>query len=64
MIIFPSDKNDLQDYYHVCGVVGTLAFFLINAVSNSVVRGDGLYDGVSSKNVKKGLGFSSGSRRN
>ena len=51
MIICPSDKNDLQDYYHVCGVVGTLAFFLINAVSNSVVRGDGLYDGVSFTDV-------------
>ena len=47
MIICSLEKNDLEDYYHVCGVVGTLAFFLINAVSNSVVRGDGLYDGVS-----------------
>ena len=36
----------MYDYYHVCGVVGTLAFFLINAVSNSLVRGEGDYDGV------------------
>jgi len=44
---YPSLK--MQDYYHVCGIVGTLAFFFINAVSNAVVRGDGFYDGVRKK---------------
>ncbi|XP_014674486.1 PREDICTED: transmembrane protein 50B-like [Priapulus caudatus] len=36
---YPSG-NDFMHAYHVCGVVGTLAFFMINAVSNSAVRGD------------------------
>ena len=39
---------EMYDYYHVCGVVGTIAFFVINAVSNAIVRGEGFYDGVSS----------------
>ncbi|XP_038077443.1 transmembrane protein 50A-like [Patiria miniata] len=36
---YPSE-NDLIHAYHVCGVVSTIAFFMINAVSAGQVRGD------------------------
>lgn len=36
---FPS-MDDFNHAYHVCGVLGTLSLFMINAVSNGQVRGD------------------------
>uniref|UniRef100_A0A4D5RB17 Transmembrane protein 50A n=1 Tax=Scolopendra viridis TaxID=118503 RepID=A0A4D5RB17_SCOVI len=36
---YPS-MDDFHHAYHVCGVMGTLALFMINAVSNGQVRGD------------------------
>jgi len=37
--IYPS-MHDMHHAYHTCGVVGTLSFFMINAVSNGHIRGD------------------------
>ncbi|XP_023234578.1 transmembrane protein 50A-like [Centruroides sculpturatus] len=34
------DTKDFDHAYHVCGVTGTIALFMINAVSNGQVRGD------------------------
>ncbi|XP_015917329.1 transmembrane protein 50A [Parasteatoda tepidariorum] len=34
------DTKDFYHAYHVCGVIGTVALFMINAVSNGQVRGD------------------------
>jgi len=36
---YPS-MEDFHHAYYVCGVMGTLALFMINAVSNGQVRGD------------------------
>ncbi|XP_077976867.1 transmembrane protein 50A-like [Glandiceps talaboti] len=33
-------NDDFKHAYHTCGVVSTLAFFMINAISNAQVRGD------------------------
>ncbi|XP_048396092.1 transmembrane protein 50B-like [Stegostoma tigrinum] len=38
-------KNELNPAFHTCGVMSTVAFFMINAVSNGQVRGDGYSDG-------------------
>ncbi|XP_076325670.1 transmembrane protein 50A-like [Tachypleus tridentatus] len=32
--------EDFHHAYHVCGVLGTISLFMINAVSNGQVRGD------------------------
>ncbi|XP_072035327.1 transmembrane protein 50A-like [Amphiura filiformis] len=37
--VYPHQK-DLLHAYHTCGVVSTLAFFMVNAVSAGQVRGD------------------------
>lgn len=34
------EKKQFDHAYHVCGVIGTLSLFMINAVSNGQVRGD------------------------
>lgn len=34
------DQKDFNHAYHVCGVVGTIALFMINAVSNGQIRGE------------------------
>ncbi|XP_071800935.1 transmembrane protein 50A-like [Asterias amurensis] len=37
---FYSKPEQLNHAYHVCGVVSTIAFFMVNAVSAGQVRGD------------------------
>ncbi|KAF0294175.1 Transmembrane protein 50B [Amphibalanus amphitrite] len=37
--IYPS-MEEMHHAYHVCGVIGTISFFMINAVSNGHIRGD------------------------
>jgi len=39
------DQKDFHHACHTCGVIGTVALFLINAVSNGQVRGDGYNTG-------------------
>ncbi|CAD5113323.1 DgyrCDS2499 [Dimorphilus gyrociliatus] len=39
------DNADLPKAAHTCGVVGTIALFLINSVSNGQVRGDAYTNG-------------------
>ncbi|XP_060073030.1 transmembrane protein 50B-like [Ylistrum balloti] len=34
------DNADFNHAYHTCGAIGTLAFFIINSVSNGQIRGD------------------------
>ena len=41
---FP-DETDFNHAFHTCGVVGTIAFFMINSVSNGQIRGDGYSTG-------------------
>ncbi|GAB1610743.1 transmembrane protein 50A-like [Argonauta hians] len=38
-VIYP-DTESLDHAYYVCGVISTLAFFMINSVSNGQLRGD------------------------
>jgi len=42
--IYPEQK-EFNHAYHTCGVIATIALFMINAVSNEAVRGDGYTDG-------------------
>ncbi|XP_027008286.1 transmembrane protein 50B isoform X2 [Tachysurus fulvidraco] len=37
--------EDLNHAFHTCGVFSTLAFFMINAVSNAHIRGDSYEEG-------------------
>lgn len=37
--VYP-DQNDFNHAFHTCGVIATLAFFMINSVSNGQIRGD------------------------
>ncbi|MEE6484922.1 hypothetical protein FKM82_014104 [Ascaphus truei] len=41
---YPSGES-LNHSYHACGVIATVAFLMINAVSNGQVRGDGYSEG-------------------
>ncbi|CAG2103236.1 unnamed protein product [Medioppia subpectinata] len=41
-----TDGNDFYNAFHVCGVLGTLSLFMINAVSNGHIRGDAYTSGV------------------
>lgn len=41
---YPSMK-EFNHAYHVCGVIGTISLFMINAVSNAQVRGDAYSNG-------------------
>ncbi|KAM3933499.1 transmembrane protein 50A isoform 1-T2 [Leptodactylus fuscus] len=41
---YPSEK-ELNHSYHACGVIATVAFLMINAVSNGQVRGDSYSEG-------------------
>ncbi|XP_072178461.1 transmembrane protein 50A-like [Diadema setosum] len=43
-VIFPS-QSEMNHAYHTCGVVSTVAFFMINAVSSGQVRGDSYNEG-------------------
>ncbi|GLH11715.1 Major heat shock 70 kDa protein Ba [Gryllus bimaculatus] len=40
-----SAHPDTNKAYHVCGVFGTISLFMINSVSNALVRGDGYTGG-------------------
>ncbi|XP_075247525.1 transmembrane protein 50A-like [Convolutriloba macropyga] len=35
-----TDSDDLHKAYHIAGVCGTISFFMVNALSNGVIRGD------------------------
>ncbi|XP_043928880.1 transmembrane protein 50B isoform X1 [Protopterus annectens] len=39
------ENDKLNHAFHTCGVFSTIAFFMINAVSNGQVRGDSYSDG-------------------
>lgn len=43
-VVYPKPEQ-LNHAFHTCGVFSTLAFFMINAVSNAQVRGDGYESG-------------------
>ncbi|XP_069744911.1 transmembrane protein 50B isoform X3 [Narcine bancroftii] len=47
-VVYPANK-DLNHAFHTCGVMSTIAFFMINAVSNGQVRGDGYSEGCLGK---------------
>jgi len=40
-----TDPKVFNHAYHTCGVIATVALFMINAVSNEAVRGDGYTEG-------------------
>jgi len=40
-----TNPTDFNHAYHTCGVIATVALFMINAVSNEAVRGDGYTEG-------------------
>jgi len=42
--MYPGMK-EFNHAYHTCGVIATIALFMINSVSNEVVRGDGYTEG-------------------
>ncbi|XP_076310403.1 transmembrane protein 50A-like isoform X3 [Tachypleus tridentatus] len=48
---YPS-MNDFHHAYHVCGVMGTLSLFMINAVSNGQIRGESYTTGCMGQRVK------------
>ncbi|KAJ8314872.1 hypothetical protein KUTeg_007022 [Tegillarca granosa] len=37
--VYP-DQNEFNHAFHTCGVIATIAFFMINSVSNGQIRGD------------------------
>lgn len=39
------DQEKFNHAYHTCGVIATVALFMINSVSNETVRGDGYTEG-------------------
>ncbi|XP_021111853.1 transmembrane protein 50B isoform X2 [Heterocephalus glaber] len=43
-VVYPKPEQ-LNHTFHTCGVFSTLAFFMINAVSNAQVRGDSYESG-------------------
>ncbi|XP_029982032.1 transmembrane protein 50A isoform X1 [Sphaeramia orbicularis] len=43
-VIYPEEEN-FHHAYHTCGVIATVAFLMINAVSNGQVRGDSYSEG-------------------
>lgn len=42
--MYPS-QDQMHHAVHVCGVIGTVALFMINSVSNGAVRGDSYTEG-------------------
>ena len=40
-----SHHEDTRDYFHLCGVFSTISMFMVNAVSNSLLRGEGFTEG-------------------
>ncbi|MBZ3882128.1 Transmembrane protein 50A [Sciurus carolinensis] len=43
-VIYPT-MEEFNHSYHACGVIATIAFLMINAVSNGQVRGDSYSEG-------------------
>ncbi|XP_045155110.1 transmembrane protein 50A isoform X1 [Echinops telfairi] len=43
-VIYPT-MDEFNHSYHACGVIATIAFLMINAVSNGQVRGDSYSEG-------------------
>lgn len=39
------ESDKFNKAYHVCGIFGTISLFMINSVSNALVRGDGYTGG-------------------
>jgi len=39
------EKTELKDVFQICGVFGTISFFMVNAVSNGQLRGDSYTEG-------------------
>ena len=37
--------QDTRDVFHLCGVFATISMFMVNAVSNSLLRGESFTDG-------------------
>ena len=42
--VYP-EKTELKDVFQICGVFGTISFFMVNAVSNEQLRGDSYTEG-------------------
>jgi len=40
-----TEKAELKDVFQICGVFGTISFFMVNAVSNGQLRGESYTDG-------------------
>jgi hypothetical protein len=54
------EKTELKDVFQICGVFGTISFFMVNAVSNGQLRGESYTEGclgVRSARVWFFLGF-------
>uniref|UniRef100_A0A5F7Z8Y6 Transmembrane protein 50B n=1 Tax=Macaca mulatta TaxID=9544 RepID=A0A5F7Z8Y6_MACMU len=49
-VVYPKPEQ-LNHAFHTCGVFSTLAFFMINAVSNAQVRGDSYESGCLGRTV-------------
>ena len=40
-----SHYEDTRDYFHLCGVFSTISMFMVNAVSNNLLRGEDFNEG-------------------
>lgn len=40
-----SYNSETRDVFHLCGVFASISMFMVNAVSNSLLRGEGFTDG-------------------
>ena len=40
-----SHNEDTRDYFHLCGVFSTISMFMVNSISNSLLRGEGFTEG-------------------
>ncbi|NP_001279304.1 transmembrane protein 50B isoform X1 [Callorhinchus milii] len=48
-LVYPTNE-EMNHAFHTCGVMSTIAFFMINAVSNGQVRGDSYSEGCFGRN--------------
>jgi len=39
------EKTELKDVFQICGVFGTISFFMVNAISNGQLRGESYTEG-------------------
>ncbi|XP_078119156.1 transmembrane protein 50B isoform X2 [Sander vitreus] len=51
-VMYPSQEQ-MNHAFHACGVFSTIAFFMINAVSNGQVRGDTYGEGCLGRTEKE-----------